>query len=192
MEDEFRYLNMSFKSRGPYFDEAMKVMRALWQEGPSSFRGEFFNFTDAFSYPKPSRQGGPPIWIGGSSDSAIERAAKLGDGWQPGNLSPSELKEGVEKLNQSSGGKKITISLRQTVEISPGASPVCVNQNGKKQFRIAGSLHDILGQVGDYKDAGLQHLLCEFDEIERSEKVDYELFRRNFEVFAKEVIPSLR
>ncbi|GAA3474116.1 LLM class flavin-dependent oxidoreductase [Nonomuraea roseola] len=40
----------------------------------------------------------PPVWVGNASGAAIRRAARLGDGWFPSLISPSEVAEGGKHL----------------------------------------------------------------------------------------------
>src|SRR5271154_6218372 len=59
---------VDFASRGRRADEAIDVLRLLWagDETGVSFHGEFFDFTDACSFPKPHAARTLPIHIGGS------------------------------------------------------------------------------------------------------------------------------
>jgi alkanesulfonate monooxygenase SsuD/methylene tetrahydromethanopterin reductase-like flavin-dependent oxidoreductase (luciferase family) len=67
------------KTRGRRLDESLHVLRRLAEGAPVTFDGEFFALTDALILPAPS----PPIplVVGGRSDAAVSRAARLGDGW---------------------------------------------------------------------------------------------------------------
>src|SRR5262249_54002862 len=48
--------------------------------------------------PGPGRGGGPPIWIGGRSDQALRRAARVGDGWISYVVTPERYRESLEKI----------------------------------------------------------------------------------------------
>jgi alkanesulfonate monooxygenase SsuD/methylene tetrahydromethanopterin reductase-like flavin-dependent oxidoreductase (luciferase family) len=52
-----------------------------------------------------------PIWIGGSSEAALARAARL-DGWHGSRLSPEEAAPIVRGLRERRTDPKFTISLR--------------------------------------------------------------------------------
>jgi alkanesulfonate monooxygenase SsuD/methylene tetrahydromethanopterin reductase-like flavin-dependent oxidoreductase (luciferase family) len=67
------------KTRGRRMDECLQVLRGLADGTPVTFDGEFFSLQDALIVPAPS----PPIplIVGGRSDAAVRRAARLGDGW---------------------------------------------------------------------------------------------------------------
>jgi probable F420-dependent oxidoreductase len=84
---EFEFMGVEFKGRGRRADEAIRLMRALWN-GERNFEGKFWSFHDATSEPHPSPQ--PEIWVGGSSGRAIRRALDLGDAWHPSRGSDPE------------------------------------------------------------------------------------------------------
>jgi len=67
------------KTRGRRMDESLQILRGLADGTPVTFDGEFFSLQDALIVPAPS----PPIplIVGGRSDAAVRRAARLGDGW---------------------------------------------------------------------------------------------------------------
>jgi len=79
-KDEFDFMGVEFDGRGRCADEAIRVMRAIWN-GESDFEGRWWSFHDATSEPHPTPQ--PEIWVGGSSEHAIRRARELGDAWHP-------------------------------------------------------------------------------------------------------------
>jgi probable F420-dependent oxidoreductase len=77
---------VDFRSRGRRADEAIDVLRLLWSGGADgvSFHGEFFDFDDLCSFPKPYGVSRLPIHVGGSSRAAARRAGQRGDGYFPG------------------------------------------------------------------------------------------------------------
>jgi probable F420-dependent oxidoreductase len=90
---EARAVGVDFRSRGRRADEAIDVLRLLWSGGAQgvSFRGEYFDFDELCSFPKPYGVTTLPIHVGGSSRAAARRAGQRGDGYFPGGmLSPQE------------------------------------------------------------------------------------------------------
>ncbi len=80
-----------FEQRGPYGDEFIDVMRALWTPGPSSFQGQFFSFDEVEAYPGPYQPGGLPVLIGGNGVRATHRLVTRGDGWHGIGMEPDEV-----------------------------------------------------------------------------------------------------
>ncbi len=67
--------------RATHLIEGIGALRALWSEGAANYSGELHSFTGAWLQPKPVQRPHPPIWIGARTPVALERAARLGDGW---------------------------------------------------------------------------------------------------------------
>jgi alkanesulfonate monooxygenase SsuD/methylene tetrahydromethanopterin reductase-like flavin-dependent oxidoreductase (luciferase family) len=67
------------RTRGRRMDECLTVLRALLTGKPVDFAGEFFRLENAIVRPVPDPP--IPILVGGRSEAAIRRAARLGDGW---------------------------------------------------------------------------------------------------------------
>jgi probable F420-dependent oxidoreductase len=82
-------VGVDFTTRGRRADEAIDVLRLLWSGGPVSHEGEFFQFEDVCSYPRPLAD--LPVHVGGSSSAAARRAGRRGDGYFAGGaLVPDE------------------------------------------------------------------------------------------------------
>ena len=79
-------------------NEALEVMTRLWVDDEVSFEGNHFNYERASVAPRPV-QVPLPLWIGGSSDAAIERSGRFGTGWQAAFDSPEEAGVVVQKIN---------------------------------------------------------------------------------------------
>jgi probable F420-dependent oxidoreductase len=76
---EYHALGQRWATRGHRLDEQIPYLRQLWSGEPVTFTGDFDQIDRAALCPPPA---GPiPIWLGGSSEVAYRRAAKLGDGF---------------------------------------------------------------------------------------------------------------
>jgi probable F420-dependent oxidoreductase len=154
MEEEFRFLNADFKSRGKFFDESIQLMRALWKDEFVTFSSGSFKLRDAVFLPKPKNQ--IPIWIGGGSMTAIRRASRLGDGWHPVGLAPLQVERGVKMIRRR--GRKVTISLRITTDLKGGRSSYRA-ASGEEQVGLAGSRQDIVRTIEVYESAGVEYFV---------------------------------
>jgi probable F420-dependent oxidoreductase len=79
---EFEALGEDFHDRGRRVEEQIELMRRLWTEPVVDFDGRYHRIPRAGLNPLPVQR--PiPIWIGGSAEAAIRRAARLADGFFP-------------------------------------------------------------------------------------------------------------
>jgi probable F420-dependent oxidoreductase len=98
--EEFAALGIPFERRAQRTCEYIELMRKLWTEEKTSFNGEFVNFKEARSFPKPAQRIGVPIIFGGESSPALRRVARYGNGWFSVKLTPAQLEQKLERLNE--------------------------------------------------------------------------------------------
>jgi probable F420-dependent oxidoreductase len=77
--DEFRLMEQDFRTRGKRTDEMLEILRLLWTGEMVEYRGKHYEFDKLEMNPAPTEY--IPIWVGGISEPAMKRAARLGDGW---------------------------------------------------------------------------------------------------------------
>ena len=95
MKPEFYALGVNIRRRGAITDETLSVIHHLFSaDVPGAYDGPLVKFPSFVFMPRPKR---PPIWVGGNSAAAMNRAIKFGDGWHP-MLPAPELKPKVEEL----------------------------------------------------------------------------------------------
>jgi probable F420-dependent oxidoreductase len=78
-EDEFRQTGQDFRTRGRRLDEMLPVLAKLMEGGQVEHHGTHYDFGPLSISPTPAKP--VPVYIGGDSDVALRRAARLGDGW---------------------------------------------------------------------------------------------------------------
>jgi alkanesulfonate monooxygenase SsuD/methylene tetrahydromethanopterin reductase-like flavin-dependent oxidoreductase (luciferase family) len=76
---EFDALGQDFRTRAKRTEEQIGLLRQLWTTPVVSFNGRFDRIDRAGINPRPRRQ--IPLWVGGYSEPAYERGARLGDGF---------------------------------------------------------------------------------------------------------------
>ncbi len=80
------------RNRGSILEEALELLKSLFEEDSVTFEGQFFQTRELTLYPKPVRR--PfPLLVGGHQLRTIDRAVALGQGWIPGWRPFEELKE---------------------------------------------------------------------------------------------------
>jgi len=96
MREEFTQLEQPFQGRGARMEEQIEVLRTLWQGGMVEHHGEFYDFDRLEMSPAPP--GPVPILIGGHTEAALRRAARIGDGWMGVYYGLDELKAMAARL----------------------------------------------------------------------------------------------
>jgi len=111
LEDEFAALGVPFRERGRRMDEGIAMMRAVWLDDPVSFAAKTIPAViDGMRIlPKPEKP--IPIWIGGTSEPALQRALRL-DGWHGSRATPEQAAPIVARLRGERPGADFAISLR--------------------------------------------------------------------------------
>jgi probable F420-dependent oxidoreductase len=79
VQHEFEALGFNRKYRPSLFEEGVEVIRQAWEEGRIGYEGKRWRFEDLPFEPRPS--GKLPIYIGAYAEPAIDRAARMADGF---------------------------------------------------------------------------------------------------------------
>ncbi len=109
-EGEYEALDQEFSNRGRRLDEAIDIFRTVWTEEPASLSGEHYFFEDIKLKPKPAHT--IPIWIGGSSQPAYDRAIARGDGFHAISTAPDELAPIVAAIRAERPEPEFVVSYR--------------------------------------------------------------------------------
>jgi probable F420-dependent oxidoreductase len=99
LEEEFQALGFDqFRRRGKATDEAIEIFKAISAGGEVGYEGEIYKFAPVFSAPGSVQRPHPPVLIGGVTDPALRRVARLGTGWLAVSMGPDLLAERLERL----------------------------------------------------------------------------------------------
>ena len=123
-QQEFEALSVPWARRGARMDECLQILRNLWTDEFSSFKGEFYDVVDWACNPKPVQPGGIPIWLGGESRKQVERIGKYADGWLATPKSLPTLKEDFQVAKDAAvkAGRdpdKLVIAMEAGVALAP-------------------------------------------------------------------------
>jgi probable F420-dependent oxidoreductase len=87
--EDYEVLGVDWASRGRRMDESIAILRGLAAGGYFEHHGKVFDLPPVKIAPVPPAP--IPVLIGGHSDAALRRAARLGDGWMHGGGDPADL-----------------------------------------------------------------------------------------------------
>ena len=123
IRQEFTAAGVPFEKRVGRLLEGLRLARLLWSGKPVDWDGRW-KVEHGILGPTPYRQGGPPIWIGGSLPASLDRAGRLFDGWLP--IAPNadqwaRLWDEVKEIARTAGRdpNALTGAMYLTVAIRP-------------------------------------------------------------------------
>ncbi len=137
MKEEFDAVGERFERRASRMEEMMQVMNLLWTGKPAEHEGEFYKFPALQM--SPGLDAPMPMIIGGASDAAIRRAARIGSGWYGPPETLDEAKASDRRLREA-----LAIAGRGTDDFSLWFRP-----------SVAASAEI----VGEFRDAGFERMV---------------------------------
>jgi probable F420-dependent oxidoreductase len=214
LKGEFEALGAPFERRGPMTDECLKVLRLLFEgRGPLSYHGEWVSFDDMYFGPTPARP--PPLLVGGNHERAIERAARLGDGWHPLFTSPELYARGRARINQIRAREGLmsrpftfSYSCAQTRMLARGESPPQtfsqkIQAPGDYEYipeagrapdgrqRFIGTAEELRGDIAAFAAAGVDQIVLRFA-MPQDPVVTVDRIGDHWRLFSDEVLPACR
>lgn len=185
-ESEFRMLGAGerFRRRGVFLDETLRLWRQLWTAPEAGFQGRFYDLPAVTFGPPPRQWGGPPIWVGGSSEGARRRAGRTGAAWHPVGIAAEEIKAqaGLVRSAAEQAGRPMP-------EIAPRL-PMQFGREGAGQM-TAGRLQvlqaepaEMVERLAAYERVGVAEIVCFFGSADGAFVVE------QMEILTAEVIPA--
>jgi probable F420-dependent oxidoreductase len=158
------------------FREEVELIKALWTEGKTSYRGSFFQLEGGTMAPKPVQKPHPPIWLGGGHPDALRRAATIADGWMgAGGSSTADfarsapiLRAGLEKAGRDPAAfpisKRVFLSVHESSEVARAElhrwfSTVYHNPVGTDAAGVHGTPQQVRERLEELVAMGANHLL---------------------------------
>jgi alkanesulfonate monooxygenase SsuD/methylene tetrahydromethanopterin reductase-like flavin-dependent oxidoreductase (luciferase family) len=78
---EFRAFGVDPHTKVSRFESGLELIKLLWSGERVDYDGRFWQVDGVQPSVLPAQRPRPPIWIGGQSEPAVRRAARLGDAW---------------------------------------------------------------------------------------------------------------
>ena len=195
MREEFQALGApSFDDRGKVLDDYLRAFKELWTNERPAYNGEFAQFNHIAFAPKPVQRPHPPIWIGGESNAALKRVARLGDAWYPIGSNPRHPMGTVEQMTEALGRlfQYCSEAGRDPAEIDLAYSAGWYNDREAMQApdgsrrSFTGTPDQVAGDISAFEEIGVRHLILGMQD----ETLDKMLSR--MERFASVVRPRIQ
>lgn len=158
--EEFENVGVAerFHARGAYLEETIGLFRHLWSGSTEPFHGRFHGFDDFTFGPLPAQGAAVPIWLGGRSEKALQRAGRLADAYHASATSPDQLAPRIPIIRaaaDAAGRPMPRLSGRVRIEL--GAGP-------QDFYTLHGSAAEVAAEIRRYADLGVDHLALAFPE----------------------------
>jgi F420-dependent oxidoreductase-like protein len=184
----------SNKERLLRLEEALQIIRRMWTEEPSaSFKGKYYQIHNAYCNPKPIQKPTPPILVGGSGEKrTLKIVAKYADACNLfGSAETVRKKLDILKTHCRNVNRDYDSILKTKLGV------VVIDNDGLmakkkvqqafigmpeaqlREFAIYGTPDDVLKQIKEFEDVGIQYLIVDLEPQREIEAV---------EVFADEII----
>jgi alkanesulfonate monooxygenase SsuD/methylene tetrahydromethanopterin reductase-like flavin-dependent oxidoreductase (luciferase family) len=93
--DDFELLGASFVGRSKRIEAQVGRIREIWANARASDEDH------GMPGPAPVQQPGPPVWVGASRPGAVERAARIGDGFLFGTAGSQAMSERAPRIREA-------------------------------------------------------------------------------------------
>ncbi|HUY18274.1 MAG TPA: LLM class flavin-dependent oxidoreductase [Candidatus Binataceae bacterium] len=199
---EWQACGVPVAERGSRTNEALEVIKRLWNETRVTHRGRHYNFEEVSIDPRPATAGGPPIWIGGRAEPAQRRAAHLGDGWIPYVITSKRYAEGLDfigreaaqagrRLERFGSGVFLFCALAENYERAHQLASASLSRRyamdfgeAARRYGALGTPADVAAKIAEYAAAGARDFVL--DAVVDGAREE------QLERLAREVIPLVR
>lgn len=96
--EEFEWCGVPYAKRGKRVDEMIDVLKLILDGGMVEHHGESYDFDRLQMSPAPTEP--VPFYVGGHTDVALRRAARVGDGWTSAMIKYDDLVEVITRLRE--------------------------------------------------------------------------------------------
>ncbi len=103
-QDEMENHGYPFNRRWKLVRERIEAMKEIWCQEKASYDGEFVQFKDIYTWPKPQQKPHPPIFLGGTAGSSLKRVARYCDGWMPIDMRMDDAAAEIKRLHDEVRG----------------------------------------------------------------------------------------
>jgi probable F420-dependent oxidoreductase len=186
LAEEFAALDARpFSARGRVTDECIEIVKRICRGGEVMFQGEHYQLEPVVSSPGSVQRPHPPILIGGTSNAALQRTARLGDGWLSTGLRPERLParlSTLQKLCEAHGRRFADLSLSHKLFINIGEARI--GADGSRDAGT-GSQAEIADDLRRLVDLGYSRVIVRYRGSDAEEQ------RTQLRTFIDHIIPRV-
>jgi probable F420-dependent oxidoreductase len=151
LREELAALGVPFEERGRVTDETILILRDLWSD-----RAELTSYPAGAA----ERSSPIPILVGGSSQAAMRRSARLGDGWHPLGLLPAQLADAASEYREL-----CELNGRPPGRIVPRIFPPELPPGPERDALMGDDAAAASSQLDAYAAAGADELVISWPEV---------------------------
>ncbi len=170
-EGEYQQASIDFHRRGQLLDAGIAELRRSWATGEDAAQ----RMDGSAGYCQLPEPPPVPVWVGGSSEAALRRAANWADGWMPLFLSSETYQQALERLDkevQRAGRAEGSVTPAMTLFVSIDDEPDIAVDRGTRwmsslyaipakafeRHLVAGNAMEVAKVVTAFRQAGAHHV----------------------------------
>ncbi len=153
--------------------EQIEIIKALWTQPITNFRGQYYEIIDGVLEPKPLQKPHPPIWWAGKSEKSRQLAAELADGWIIGASAPPgaevDMIQNMDRMLDERGRNNFQYAIAGWVymgktneEAERGVKKIVGNDSNLYEQILArgfvGSPQSIVDRIQKLSDLGIDYV----------------------------------
>lgn len=185
--------------------EAIMILKKMWTEEKSTFKGEYYSIKEAINFPKPVQKPYPRIWVGGAGERIMLKViAEVADGWDVVGVKIEDYarkksilekyldlyKRGSESILRSWSGQVIIGNSK--IEVSEKVAKLKQKNVSFEEFassRIVGIPSECIDRIEEYRKLGVSYVTAIFPNVKDKESM--KLFSEKVIEYYKEMLGEI-
>lgn len=155
-QDEMDAAGADMKTRGARAEEFLQVLKTIWTANPAEFHGKFFTLPSSYIEPKPIQKPHPPIYLAAFAPAALNRLARLADGWNPVAIPLEGMKQmfaGIQQMAKAAGRDPSTLKMVVRANLHITEKPM-----GTERFIFSGCAEQVKEDIAAVREIGAHEL----------------------------------
>jgi probable F420-dependent oxidoreductase len=158
-DDEYEASGAATKQKGARASEFLEVLHVLWKDTPAQYDGKFFKLAASRFDLNPVQKPHPPIYLAAFSPGALNRTARLADGWMPVALPPAAVAAmwtQIKQMAEQAGRNPSDLRLLYRGNVNLTEKPL-----GEGRWPFSGSKDEIAQDMAAIRELGTHELVMD-------------------------------